>query len=175
MEDQARAALGELGVPSDQINFERHVDGRFIGQLHHIDIPLPEAALKGGAGATEQLTSSFFARYEELFRHLPKGMRVELLSWRLTARGPRPPVQFRPASTDGLSIDLARKATRRVYFGAAGGAPESRDTPVFDRYQLRPGNELVGPAIVEERESTTVIGPGMRATVDAYLNVVVHV
>ena len=54
---------------------------------------------------------------------------------------------------------------RRAYF------PETRgytDTPVYDRYALAPGTALTGPAIVEERESTTVIPPGVTATVDEY-------
>jgi N-methylhydantoinase A/oxoprolinase/acetone carboxylase beta subunit len=61
-----------------------------------------------------------------------------------------------------------------VYFDTAGGGLYAHDTPVFDRYALRPGMEIAGPGIVEERESTTVIGPRMRASVDAYLNLVVH-
>jgi N-methylhydantoinase A/oxoprolinase/acetone carboxylase beta subunit len=41
-------------------------------------------------------------------------------------------------------------------------------TPVYDRYALAPGARLTGPAIVEERESTTVVGPGAMLTVDAH-------
>jgi N-methylhydantoinase A/oxoprolinase/acetone carboxylase beta subunit len=40
------------------------------------------------------------------------------------------------------------------------------ETPVYDRYALAPGSRLEGPAIIEERESTTVIGPGEVMTVD---------
>jgi N-methylhydantoinase A len=57
------------------------------------------------------------------------------------------------------------KSTRPAYF------PEARDyvqTPVYDRYALAPGARLIGPAIVEERESTMVVGPGAMVTVDAY-------
>jgi N-methylhydantoinase A/oxoprolinase/acetone carboxylase beta subunit len=174
LEGQARAELGELGIAPEHIAFERRVDGRFVGQLHEIDIPLPDAALEDGARATRELAQTFFARYEALFRHLPKGMRVELLSWRLTARGPRPPVQVRPVLPNGHALDRALKARRGVYFGQPGGGLRASDTPVYDRYTLRPGMELGGPAIVEERESTTVIAPGMRASVDPYSNLVVH-
>jgi N-methylhydantoinase A/oxoprolinase/acetone carboxylase beta subunit len=45
---------------------------------------------------------------------------------------------------------------------------------VFDRYALGPGLTLVGPAIVEERESTTVLPPGTLATVDDYANLIVE-
>ena len=49
------------------------------------------------------------------------------------------------------------------------------DVTVYDRYRLGPGATFLGPAIVEERESTTVIGPGAAVTVDAEGNLVVEV
>jgi N-methylhydantoinase A len=61
------------------------------------------------------------------------------------------------------------KSTRPAYF------PEARDyvqTPVYDRYTLEPGMRLTGPAIVEERESTTVVGPGAVVTVDPHRTLV---
>ncbi len=63
------------------------------------------------------------------------------------------------------------KGTRRAYFAERGGFVE---TPVYDRYALTPGMTLKGPAIVEERESTAVIGPGGRARVDAGLALIVE-
>ena len=46
----------------------------------------------------------------------------------------------------------------------------SDESPVYDRYKLAPGAIFVGPAIVEERESTVVIGPGGRCTIDELRN-----
>jgi N-methylhydantoinase A len=46
------------------------------------------------------------------------------------------------------------------------------DTPVYDRYALAAGARVEGPAIVEERESTTVLPPGAAATVDEYASLV---
>jgi N-methylhydantoinase A len=48
------------------------------------------------------------------------------------------------------------------------------ETPVYDRYALKPGAEFAGPAIVEERESTLIVGVGGRARVDDRLNVIVE-
>jgi len=66
----------------------------------------------------------------------------------------------------------AIKGARRAYFAEAGGFVE---TSVYDRYALAAGMTLTGPAIVEERESTAVIGPGGRARVDAGLALIVEV
>jgi N-methylhydantoinase A/oxoprolinase/acetone carboxylase beta subunit len=64
----------------------------------------------------------------------------------------------------------AVKAERLVYW------PERRDyvkSPIYDRYRLSPGSSIAGPAIVEERESTTVVPPRCTATVDEWLNLTV--
>jgi 5-oxoprolinase (ATP-hydrolysing)/N-methylhydantoinase A len=46
---------------------------------------------------------------------------------------------------------------------------------VYDRYHLQPGDHIVGPAIVEERESTTILAPGDALTVDALGNLRISV
>jgi N-methylhydantoinase A len=63
---------------------------------------------------------------------------------------------------DAAEAGHARKGERPAWFGTSGFVP----TPVYDRYRLAPGVPLHGPAIVEERESTTIVPPGVRATVE---------
>jgi N-methylhydantoinase A len=65
----------------------------------------------------------------------------------------------------------ARKGSRLAYFPENGGYFE---TPIYDRYALEPGTAFAGPAIVEERESTLIVGPSSRACVDEGLNIVVE-
>ena len=60
------------------------------------------------------------------------------------------------------------KGARQVYFPETGFT----ECQVYDRYALLPGEEFQGPAVVEERESTTVIGPGAAVAVDAHLNLI---
>jgi N-methylhydantoinase A len=67
--------------------------------------------------------------------------------------------------------DVAQKGRRPIYL------PETRGfelVPVYDRYALTPGSRFAGPAIVEERESTAVIGPGALVAVDEWLNLVIQ-
>ena len=65
----------------------------------------------------------------------------------------------------------ARKGARMAYFSEEGGFVE---TAVYDRYALEPGGGFAGPAIVEERESTLIIGSRGHARVDENLNVIVE-
>jgi N-methylhydantoinase A len=71
--------------------------------------------------------------------------------------------------TAGSSGGDAIKKRRPAYFAETAGYV---DTPVYDRYRLTPGTRLDGPAIIEERESTTVIGPGAHVVVDERLTLI---
>ena len=79
-----------------------------------------------------------------------------------------------PGAVAGAAVgdgSAVRKGTRAAWFAEASGFV---DTPVYDRYTLAPGTELGGPVIVEERESTAVIGPGARCRVDAARSLLVE-
>jgi N-methylhydantoinase A len=67
----------------------------------------------------------------------------------------------------GRASGHAQKSTRSACFDA--GSPYT-DCAVYDRYALRPSDEIHGPALIEERESTCVIGPRDRVRVDERLN-----
>jgi N-methylhydantoinase A len=68
-------------------------------------------------------------------------------------------------------VSLTPKSTRKAYFPEARGYV---DTPVYDRYALQPGASFQGPAIIEERESTTVAAPGARLRVDDRLTLIME-
>jgi len=79
-------------------------------------------------------------------------------------------------SAHGVNRDHTFGRFRVVTYGETEVAILVRhtDTPVYDRYALAPGMRLAGPAIVEERESTTVLPPGVTSTVDEYANLIVE-
>jgi N-methylhydantoinase A len=97
------------------------------------------------------------------------GVPLEALNWRAVISGPPPNLTIASGLAAGVVTAPAPKKHRAAYFPEAGGYV---DTPVYDRYRLDPGARLTGPAIVEERESTTVIGPGGLISVDAHRNLV---
>jgi N-methylhydantoinase A len=142
---------------------------RYVGQGYEITVPVPAGPYgKGSAGALEE---AFAARYAALFgQHLPR-VAIEVLTWRLRAMGPAPAVSLRRGDAGPGSADAALTGKRPVYFADAGGFVEAA---VFARARLGPGAEIRGPAVVEERESTAVIPPGARASVDAQANLVME-
>jgi N-methylhydantoinase A len=117
-----------------------------------------------------RIAAAFEKTYETLYGRTGPEVPLEVINWRVVASGPRPQLNLRLAADDGKGGE-ARKGTRRAYFPECEGYV---DTTVYDRYALRPGTAFKGPAIVEERESTLIVGAQGRARVDERLNVVVE-
>jgi N-methylhydantoinase A/oxoprolinase/acetone carboxylase beta subunit len=95
---------------------------------------------------------------------------VEVVTWKLSAVGGAARVALAKAPTAPAAGGL--KGRRRAYFPEAGGWI---DCPVYDRYHLAAGMQIAGPAIVEERESTSVLPAGSVATVDQHASLVVAI
>ena len=170
MEAEGRALLARAGVPSADVRVTRIAEMRYVGQGHELEAPIPAGRLDPSSLVT--ITGDFEAAYRALYHRLPQGVPIEVLNWRVTVSGPAPDLRLVPeAAARGDSVADAIKSRRRAYFPEAGGFV---DTPVYDRYRLGPGAELVGPGIVEEREATAVIGPGGRVRVDDGLALVVE-
>ena len=166
MQRQGEALLAEAGT-RDSINVERSADGRFVGQLHELTVPLPREPLR--REHTERVRDRFMQLYAQRYGHLPQARSLEFLSWRVTVSGPRP---LRRASAAPRLRDRgpALRGKRPAYFGKAG----FMETPVYDRYHMTPGMQVAGPAIIEERESTAVVPPDMMLSVDDQLNLIIR-
>lgn len=168
LERDARPLLERAGLTPDEVRRERWAEMRFVGQFHELDVAVPEGALGPDTGA--ELARRFSETYAERYHSVLDDYRPMVLNWRLRLVGPEPHLELRedPASHEGSPY----KATRRAFFPEAGGWT---DTPVYDRYHLSSDDRIVGPAIVEERESTTVLGVGDVLTVDPSGNLRIEV
>jgi N-methylhydantoinase A len=171
MEREGREVLTRSGLRDDDLAIERAADMRLIGQAHEITVELPGPSPE--AGDEPRLAQAFEASYASLYGRTPPGVPIEIVSWRVRLQGPTPELRLGGASDGGSGSDgaSARKSSRLAYFPELGGFEM---TAVYDRYLLGPGAEIAGPAIVEERESTVVIGPGARGRVDRLLNLIVE-
>jgi N-methylhydantoinase A len=175
MEREGRALLTRSGLAPDQLSIERSADMRLIGQAHEITVDLPGPAPQ--LGDEPRLAAAFEATYSSLFGRTPPEVPMEVVSWRVRVAGPNPELRLGESEVRGQEPGflpdsrLPTPDSRLAYFPELDGY---HPTNVYDRYSLQPGAKLQGPAIVEERESTVVIGPGARAHIDEYLNLVVE-
>lgn len=167
MAQQALTVVRESGV-AGEIAVSRWADARYVGQGYELTVPVPPGRLD--APALERIRRGFDEVYAARYGYGSPAEPVEVVTWKLATIGGAPRVALAKAPSEPGGSP--RKMVRRAYF------PEARgylDCPVYDRYRLVAGLSLTGPAIVEERESTTVLPPGASATVDAYANLVVQV
>jgi N-methylhydantoinase A len=168
MEAEGRAVLGRTVAP-EHIVFRRSADMRYRKQGYEVRVPVPAGPLD--ETRREDVRRSFEDVYTALYGHTVRATPIDVVSWRVVATGPRPELALPKATgSAGASADAARKRDRPAWLPEAKGFA---DVPVYDRYRLAAGVAFQGPAIVEERESTAVIGAGAAARVDAWGNLVV--
>jgi N-methylhydantoinase A len=128
-------------------------------------------ALPDAAGGLERFLQDFAAAHRREYGYALEGRTVEIVNCRLQAVGnvPRAPVAHHAG---GGAAEAAAAGRRPVYFGAVHGWLE---TPVYLRSDLAAGTALRGPAVIEEMSATVVLPPAMRAEIDRFGNIVVHV
>ena len=166
MRAHGRELLARVGVAADGLRVAIQADVRYHGQGEPTTVDLGSELRP--ARAAEQVVNSFETEYAAVFGRLPEGVAVEVLTWRLHIEGPWQSVAARASSAGTAKL----KSRRPIY------SEERRDlveADVIDRYALGPGDRVQGPAVVEERESTVVIGVGGVASVDRELNLVVSI
>ncbi|MCB0114072.1 MAG: hydantoinase/oxoprolinase family protein, partial [Caldilineaceae bacterium] len=169
LEEQGRATLAEAGVPADEMTFERKADMRHVGQGHQIGVELPFDSF-AEISLEDDIKPIFYERYDEIYGYAHRHLELEITTCRLTASGPRPRVSLQEVTDQGASADVAVKGKRPVFYSEVG---DFTDTPIYDRNLLAAGMTFPGPAVVEEKDSTAVIGPNATVLVDANSNLIV--
>ncbi|HEX4994587.1 MAG TPA: hydantoinase/oxoprolinase family protein [Methylomirabilota bacterium] len=169
LETEARAVMAETGLKLESATVLRLADGRFLGQGFDLVVPLPPGPYEDSGPGRAVLRGAFETAYREKFALTPPGVPVEFINIRVAVRAPVSGSDVVLEGRRGGGARAALKGTRRAYFPGAEGWAE---TAVYDRYRLGVGDELAGPAVVEEEGSTLVVGPGATARVAASGNIV---
>lgn len=170
LEAAARAQLASVNLPGERQTV-RGCDMRFVGQGFEIPVTLPPGPYQ--AGDAERIREAFFAVYAATYgaRAFDRAGAIEGVHWKYTARIATAVPDFAALPSGDGSPVAAHKGTRPVWFPEIGGFT---DCPVYDRYRLRAGDCLQGPAIVEERDSTIVLTPQADARVDGHGHVILE-
>ncbi|MBM4441852.1 MAG: hydantoinase/oxoprolinase family protein [Candidatus Rokubacteria bacterium] len=164
LETEARAPLALAGVTGDAVTVRRFVEMRYRGQGYELDVPVPPG--RPDAAWLAALTTAFEGVYRTYYRHVPEGLPMEAVTWRVRAQSPAPAL---PPPRAPQADAPAPKGERPIWITAEQAF---RTVPVWDRYALPPAWATRGPAVIEETESTTVVSPAFDVGVDAGLNLV---
>ncbi|MEA2692937.1 MAG: hypothetical protein QOJ16_2324, partial [Acidobacteriota bacterium] len=148
----AAVAEAEEGVPAAEIEVRRRLlDLRFAGQEGTIAVELQEGV---------PVEEAFAAAYRTLYGYTPEGRPVELVALRAIASS-RPAPLAATASGPAEASPASPTSHRRACFSG-----RFREVPVYERAGLSPGATFVGPALVFERHSATVVAEGWEGRVD---------
>ncbi|HWV83813.1 MAG TPA: hydantoinase/oxoprolinase family protein [Capillimicrobium sp.] len=166
--DQVVEELEQDGVDVATATLTYEAEVRYFGTSHALTIPLEES----GASA-EALRTRFLEQHEREYGYTvpPEVAEVELATLRAAAVVATDSLELeaQPLTHEGEAAPVS--ARREVYYADSGWV----EVPVHDRDALRGGMVVTGPAIVEQTDTTTVLLAGMRATVDAYGNLIIDV
>lgn len=166
---RASERLVAEGVPPHLVSVERFLDLRYLGQSYEVRVPFQPLTCEGDKAS---LVERFQVAHGRLFGHKAEGEPIETVTYRVRAVGSIPKPRLREVPVGGdQPHPRASLGHRHAHFPETGWT----DAQVYRRAELRAGNVLHGPAIVEELSSTTVIWPGQRAAVDRFGNLLIHV
>ncbi len=154
--DELRGRLRDDGVADDEIEVAAGLDCRYVGQGYELRIPLAEARFDPDA------LEEFHRLHEQEYGHAFRDP-IEIVNLRVTASGKRPRVEQLPASTNGGDplLGEGESVFRR------NGNLTTHATRHYDRALLPAGESFPGPAVLFQRDTTTVVPPGWTARADA--------
>ncbi len=172
MEQRAIEMLEAAGAQRGEVTLERSVDVRYRGQGYEIEVPISGLDMAARRGdLVREFIGRFETAYTRRYGRIMGNSAIETITWRVRASGKSPGLDL-TAQVPSSGHALAVKGRRPVYFGPERGY---LDTPVYDRYRLAAGAGGAGPALMEERETTVVVGPGGNWSVDAHCNLLVDI
>ena len=142
---------------------------RYIGQGHEVGVRLPGGKL--GSGDVGEISDRYRDEYRRLYGREGPDVPLETITWRVEVSAPPPDIPRKAEEGEPRPLGEALKGEREIFIPEKDGFVA---VPVYDRYKLDPGTAFRGPAVVEERESTVVIGPESGAEVDDARNLIVR-
>lgn len=167
IEKEATDQLRRAGAISGegQVSTIRAADVKYRGQIHDVTVPVPAGAFTEDSAVA--LAEKFHERYE--FRYgkgtTNKAAPIEAMSWEVRVGAKAQPLKRLKESAVSAKPSPGR-GTRQVWF--KGGA---QATPVYERDELKPGQTVAGPAIIDAHDSTMLVHPGQSARMDEYRNI----
>ncbi|MEF8977626.1 MAG: hydantoinase/oxoprolinase family protein [Haloarculaceae archaeon] len=163
LEADLLARVRGQGYESDEVAIERAVDARYEGQAYELTVPVPGGEIDDSG--LESVIEGFHEAHESRYGHAMRDEPVEFVTLRANATVATPALrdEVTPDEADAL------RGEREVFFPEEGYL----DAAIYERTALAPGEEVSGPAILEEGGSTSIVPPETTARVTEHGNVVI--
>ena len=156
---EGRDLIGSETISIENIRLFHGADMQFVGQTHLISVPLPRLD-----ATREEIQAIFEKAYFDRFEVKLPEIRANLVNLKTSVIGERPDFdlgRIMDARLRAKTVENARIGTRQVWFDG-----EWLETAIYARDKLPSGGQFVGPAIVEQMDTTIVVEPGNTVLVD---------
>jgi N-methylhydantoinase A/oxoprolinase/acetone carboxylase beta subunit len=172
LEQLAAAQLAEDGIAAENVVIRRIADCRYLGQGYELRVDAASGPIGDAWG--EQVRADFHDIHEREYSRRFEDSDIEIPNIRVRGIGLTPPLRTPEIERGDDSPEAALRHEGAAWF-RVGGSLQQVPTRYYERAALRAGNRLVGPAIVTQYDSTTVIPPGLAAHVDRFGNIVIAI
>jgi len=164
LEKKAQEWFKEHRVSKDKQKVMVSADMRLVRQNYELNIRLPELVLS--ESDIKKIKSEFHEEHERTYGHKAPGEEIQVVNLRMRAMEIRTKLRFKELKK-ACQNKLPEKETRKVWF-----KDKERSCKVYQRERMLWGHFVKGPAVIAEKESTTVVGPKWEAKVDKLGNLV---
>jgi N-methylhydantoinase A len=165
MEREATELLRSEHIPEAAIQYIYSLDMRYVKQYHEVNVEITKETIE--RGDVETIGRSFHPEHNRLFGYSLEEEKtpIELINLRLLSVGRTVKPQFKHEEYDGEDPEKALKTGRKVYLPLED---QFEDIPVYDGHKLKYGNKVVGPALIEQVNTTTFVTPDYNVLCDRY-------
>jgi N-methylhydantoinase A len=158
------------GFTDETMRFRYFLDMRYSGQGYENPVPID------GLPLTKSDLAHYRDRFDDIHRrchgHAAVGQPVDVVNYRVEAIGLVPRIELPRIEAASGPVEVAMTGRRDAYFPSI--SDRLTPVPVYGRDKLRAGHCLLGPALVDQYDSTVVICPEQSATVDEFGNLLVE-
>jgi N-methylhydantoinase A len=168
LRERAHAELDAEGLADADITLLPALDMRYVGQSYELTIAVPDLGM-------EHL-DRFHRAHRQRFSYASEQEPAEIVNVRLKAVGRTAKPRFSSQPSGGVDPKRAHIGYKQVHFGSASSPRAARPIPtaLYERERLVPGNIVVGPAVIFQLDTTSIVPPGWAAMVDGWGNLVVE-
>jgi N-methylhydantoinase A len=166
MEKEGFLFLKNAGIDHSEGAISRIADMRYSGQGHEISVEIPNGFLD--EKSLKIIEENFQKEYTIRYGRIIEDIGIEAVTWRVVVSGKSPEIiPNQVIKTEGHD---ALKGYRSIFLM---GEKNYSDVPVYSRYDLKPNVTFEGPAVIEEMESTVIIGRNSAIRIDEFKNIII--
>ena len=155
MMDEGTSLLERENIPKQRRRFSVNLDCRYVKQYHEVSFPVAVAAIRGAD--LKVIASLFHVEHKRMYGYSleVEGAPIELINVRSRAVGVTDKPAYREEPTAGKDVSAALKRERKIHVPEKG---TFESVPVYDGHATRHGNRIGGPAIIEQVNTTLLLG-----------------